>query len=52
MDDINGLVSMKVNLIRKLWKEKVEVPVLERKINKILKVIDVKLKRSKNVREN
>mgnify|MGYP003655056176 FL=1 len=41
---------MKVNLIRKLWKEKVEVPVLKRKINKILKVIDVKLKRSKDVR--
>jgi hypothetical protein len=42
---------MKVNLMRKLWKEKVEVPVLKRKIDKILKVIDVKLKkRSKDVR--
>tara|TARA_R110000782_G_scaffold52585_1_gene112582 strand:+ start:293 stop:421 length:129 start_codon:yes stop_codon:yes gene_type:complete len=41
---------MKVNLMRKLWKEKVEVPVLKRKIDKILKVIDVKLKkRSKDV---
>ena len=37
--------------MRKLWKEKVEVPVLKRKIDKILKVIDVKLKkRSKDVR--
>ena len=43
--------KMKVNLMRKLWKEKVEVPVLKRKIDKILKVIDVKLKkRSKDVR--
>ena len=43
--------TMKVNLMRKLWKEKVEVPVLKRKIDKILKVIDVKLKkRSKDVR--
>tara|TARA_B110000037_G_scaffold211176_1_gene262425 strand:+ start:163 stop:300 length:138 start_codon:yes stop_codon:yes gene_type:complete len=42
--------TMKVNLMRKLWKEKVEVPVLKRKIDKILKVIDVKLKkRSKDV---
>ena len=42
--------KMKVNLMRKLWKEKVEVPVLKRKIDKILKVIDVKLKkRSKDV---
>ena len=42
--------TMKVNLMRKLWKEKVEVPALKRKIDKILKVIDVKLKkRSKDV---
>ena len=44
------VATMKVNLMRKLWKEKVEVPVLKRKIDKILKVIDVKLKkRSKDV---
>tara|TARA_R100001463_G_C3376889_1_gene205104 strand:+ start:339 stop:473 length:135 start_codon:yes stop_codon:yes gene_type:complete len=44
---------MRVSLMRKLWKEKVEVPALEKKIEKILKAIDVKLKeRSKDVREN
>ena len=44
---------MKVSLMRKLWKEKVEVPALEKKIDKNLKAIDVKLKeRSKDVREN
>jgi len=43
--------KMRVSLMRKLWKQKVEVPVLESKIDKILKKIDVKLKeRSKNVR--
>ena len=42
---------MRVSLIRKLWKEKVEIPVLQRKVDKTLKEIDVKLKRSKhNVR--
>jgi hypothetical protein len=37
--------------MRKLWKEKVEIPVLQKKVDKTLKEIDVKLKRSKhNVR--
>ena len=44
---------MKVNLMSKLWKEKVTVPVLLRQADKILGVIDVKLKkRSKNVKQN
>jgi len=42
---------MKVNLMKKLWKEKVEIPVLQKKVDKTLKKINVKLKRSKhNVR--
>ena len=42
---------MRVSLMRKLWKEKVEIPVLQKQVDKILKVIDVKLtKRSKDVR--
>ena len=36
---------MKVNLIRKLWKEKVEIPVLLKEVDKTLKKIDVKLKK-------
>jgi len=41
---------MKVNLMRKLWKEKVTVPVLQKQVDKILGEIDVKLKkRRKNV---
>ena len=41
---------MKVNLMSKLWKEKVEIPLLLKKVDKTLKKIDVKLKRSKNVK--
>jgi hypothetical protein len=45
---------MRVSLIRKLWKERVAVPVLLRQTDKILKVIDVKLnnKRSKTNERN
>ena len=39
---------MKVNLIRKLWKEKVQIPVLLKQVDKNLKKIDVKLKRRKH----
>ena len=42
---------MKVNLIRKLWKERVAVPVLLRQADKILKVIDVKLKKRSKTNE-
>ena len=41
---------MRVSLIRKLWKDKVEVPVLLRRVDKTLKEVDVKLKRSKYVK--
>ena len=41
---------MRVSLIRKLWKEKVQVPVLLRKVDKTLKEVDVKLKRSRHVK--
>lgn len=41
---------MKVNLIRKLWKEKVEIPILQKQVDKTLSKINVKLKRSKNVK--
>jgi|14_taG_2_1085336.scaffolds.fasta_scaffold01315_3 hypothetical protein len=44
---------MRVSLMRKLWKQKVEVPVLEKEIDKILKAISVKLKKGvKYVRED
>ncbi len=36
---------MKVNLMAKLWKEKVSVPRLLKQTDKILKKIDVKLKK-------
>jgi len=39
---------MKVSLIRKLWKEKVQIPVLQKQVDKKLRKIDVKLRRSKN----
>lgn len=41
---------MKVNLIKKLWKERVEIPVLLKKVDKTLREVDVKLKRSKYVK--
>ena len=39
--------------MRKLWKEKVTVPVLQKQVDKTLRQIDVKLnnKRSKNMQE-
>ncbi len=42
---------MKVNLMRKLWKQKVQLPVLQKQVDKILGQIDVKLneKRSKKI---
>jgi len=42
---------MKVNLMSKLWKEKVQLPVLHKRVDKILGQIDVKLneKRSKKI---
>ena len=39
---------MKVNLMAKLWKQKVSVPRLLRQTDKILKSIDVKLKKRSN----
>ena len=42
---------MKVNLMSKLWKEKVTVPVLLRQTDKILRVIDVKLKKRSKTNE-
>ena len=41
---------MRVSLIRKLWKQRVEIPVLLKKVDKTLKEVDVKLKRSKYVK--
>jgi hypothetical protein len=41
---------MRVSLIRKLWKEKVQIPVLQKEVDKTLRQIDVKLnKRSKKI---
>ena len=41
---------MKVNLMRKLWKERVQIPVLLKQADKTLEKIHVKLKRSKYVK--
>ena len=38
---------MIVNLMRKLWKEKVQIPVLEKRTDKILRKIHVKLKQQR-----
>ena len=40
---------MRVSLIRKLWKEQVQIPALQKQVDKTLRQIDVKLnnKRSK-----
>ena len=38
---------MKVNLMRKLWKERVQIPVLLKRADKTLEKIHVKLKRRK-----
>lgn len=38
-----------VNLMKKLWKEKVTVPRLLKKTDKILNKIDVKLKKKESV---
>ena len=41
---------MRVSLIRKLWKEKVQIPGLQKEVDKTLRQIDVKLnKRSKKI---
>jgi hypothetical protein len=50
---MSGVANMtKVNLIAKLWKEKVTVPILLKQADKILGQIEVKLnnKRSKNAK--
>ena len=45
---------MRVSLIRKLWKEQVQIPALQKEVDKTLRQIDVKLnnKRSKNNARN
>ena len=41
---------MRVSLMRKLWKEKVQIPALQKEVDKTLKKINVKLKRSRHER--
>ena len=41
-----------IGKMKKLWRKKVEIPFLQKQVDKILRKINVKLKRSKNVREN
>jgi|TARA_R110002167_G_scaffold974_4_gene4252 hypothetical protein len=41
-----------IGKMKKLWRKKVEIPLLQKQVDKILRKINVKLKRSKNVREN
>ena len=38
---------MRVSLIRKLWKEKVQIPALQKQVGKTLREIDIKLKQKK-----
>ena len=42
---------MRVSLVRKLWKERVQIPVLQKQVDETLRQIDVKLnnKRSKKL---
>ena len=44
------MVSMRVSLVRKLWKEKVQIPVLQKQIDETLRQIDVKLNNNRGVK--
>ena len=41
---------MRVSLVRKLWKEKVQIPVLQKQIDETLRQIDVKLNNNRGVK--
>ena len=41
---------MRVSLIRKLWKEKVQIPVLQKQVDETLRQIDVKLNNNRGVK--
>ena len=49
------ICNMKVNLVRKLWKERVQIPALQKQVGKTLEEIDVKrltIKGVNNARNN
>jgi hypothetical protein len=41
---------MRVSLVRKLWKEKVQIPVLQKQVDETLRQIDVKLNNNRGVK--
>ena len=42
---------MKVNLVRKLWKERVQIPILQKQVDKTLREIDVKLNNKRSEKQ-
>jgi hypothetical protein len=41
---------MRVSLVRKLWKEKVQIPALQKQVDETLRQIDVKLNNNRGVK--
>jgi hypothetical protein len=41
---------MRVSLVRKLWKERVQIPVLQKQVDETLRQIDVKLNNNRGVK--
>ena len=44
-------IDMKVNLVRKLWKERVQIPILQKQVDKTLREIDVKLNNTRSKKQ-
>jgi len=44
------VARMRVSLVRKLWKEKVQIPVLQKQVDETLRQIDVKLNNNRGVK--
>jgi len=42
---------MKVNLVKKLWRERVQIPILQKQVDKILREIDVKLNNKRSEKQ-
>jgi len=44
------VARMRVSLVRKLWKEKVQIPALQKQVDETLRQIDVKLNNNRGVK--
>ena len=44
------MAHMRVSLVRKLWKERVQIPVLQKQVDETLRQIDVKLNNNRGVK--